>query len=161
VPPTGTISLRMKKSPPQQTEIARVHFDADPDCVGTVIDTLLAQIFPSPPGDDVQATFEIALAEVINNIIEHACRYDSSSVIDVRVRWCPGGVQFHFVDSGFEMPAGELPPGDLRDLGCARQDLPEGGFGWFLIRSLTDDLHYSRRGGENHLSFRLQTGAVA
>jgi len=151
----------MKKNPPQQTEIARVHFDADPYCVGTVIGTLLDHIFPNTPTDDVLATFEIALAEVINNIIEHACRYDANAVIEVRVSRCAGGVQFHFVDSGVEMPAGKLPAGQLRDLGCARQDLPEGGFGWFLIRTLTDDLRYSRKGDENHLSFRLQIDAAA
>ena len=35
----------------------------------------------------------------------------------------------------------------------APQDLPEGGFGWFLIRSLTRDLTYLREDGYNMLCF--------
>jgi len=150
----------MKITPPNQTEIVRVHFNADPMCVGAVIDTLLARIFAVATAGDDRANFEIALAEVINNIIEHACRYDSASVIEVRAVRCTGGVQFHFLDSGAGMPAGEMPAGKLRDLGCKRHELPEGGFGWFLIRSLTNDLHYCRKDGQNHLSFRLAIGAT-
>ena len=33
------------------------------------------------------------------------------------------------------------------------EDLPEGGFGWFLIRTLTLDLEYERDGGFNKLRF--------
>jgi len=150
----------MKITPTDQTEITRVHFNADPLCVGAVIDTLLARIFAVAPAGDDRANFEIALAEVINNIIEHACRYDASALIEVRAVRHPSGVQFHFLDSGSGMPEGEIPAGKLRDLDCSRHELPEGGFGWFLIRSLTDDLHYCRRDGQNHLSFRLAIGAT-
>jgi serine/threonine-protein kinase RsbW len=54
------------------------------------------------------------------------------------------------------MPKETLPEGRL----IARADvsnLPEGGFGWFLIRALSRDLDYRRVGGRNLLSFRLNT----
>ena len=39
----------------------------------------------------------------------------------------------------------------------AVEDLPEGGFGWHVIRTLSKDLHYRRENGRNQLSFRLDT----
>jgi serine/threonine-protein kinase RsbW len=50
------------------------------------------------------------------------------------------------------MPNLQLPqgaPADLSDL----DDLPEGGFGWFLIRAMTSDLVYHRTGGQNCVRF--------
>ena len=47
---------------------------------------------------------------------------------------------------GGEPPAGQAPDPD---------DLPEGGFGWHLIRSLSKDLEYHREGDRNFLTFRL------
>ena len=44
--------------------------------------------------------------------------------------------------------AGKLPD-------TALEDLPEGGFGWHLIHSLTNDLTYLRTGGCNRLRFLL------
>ncbi|MDP1578473.1 MAG: ATP-binding protein, partial [Cypionkella sp.] len=59
-------------------------------------------------------------------------------------------------DTGAPMPGGQLPAGVLAPLGDFA-DLPEGGFGWHLIRSLSKDLSYRREGGRNLLSFRLDT----
>ena len=59
-------------------------------------------------------------------------------------------------DTGLPMPEGQLPAGVLAPLGDFA-DLPEGGFGWHLIRSLSKDLSYRREGGRNLLSFRLDT----
>ena len=42
------------------------------------------------------------------------------------------------------MPGGTPPAGTLPDLGVEVQDMPEGGFGWFLIRSLVDEMTYER-----------------
>ena len=30
--------------------------------------------------------------------------------------------------------------------------MPDGGFGWFLIKSLTEDIHFSRAGDKNKLT---------
>jgi serine/threonine-protein kinase RsbW len=51
------------------------------------------------------------------------------------------------------MPGGKLPEGGLPEV--APPDFPEGGFGWHLIRSLTADLTYARRAGQNRLSFLI------
>jgi serine/threonine-protein kinase RsbW len=42
-----------------------------------------------------------------------------------------------------------------------QDDLPEGGFGWFLIRELTKDLQYVRHEDQNRLTFSIPIDAVA
>jgi serine/threonine-protein kinase RsbW len=68
----------------------------------------------------------------------------------------PHGLACLIVDSGVSLPDGVIPAGLLPGMAdVALEDLPEGGFGWYLIRSLTRDLAYTRDQGVNRLSFIL------
>lgn len=94
------------------------------------------------------------LAEVLNNIIEHAYA-GQLGMIDISLSAAGEALAFTVSDRGGPMPGGVLPRGDLPpETGV--EDLPEGGFGWHLIRLLTDDLLYLRIGGENRLSFLVR-----
>lgn len=106
--------------------------------------------------DDI-GTAEMVLAEVMNNIVEHAYAGTDTARLEVRAKLCTcgGGLDVHAVDTGTEMPGGRLPEGAPHRLDVGLNDLPEGGFGWALIRTLTEDLTYRRRGDENHLHFRV------
>ncbi len=96
---------------------------------------------------------EIVLAEVLNNIVEHAyCGADGQIKISVTCQ-C-GFLDIRIIDGGRPMPDLKLPSGELCPM-FDGQDPPEGGFGWFLIRSLTQDLHYQRVQDQNILQFRL------
>ena len=101
--------------------------------------------------DDSRGSVEIVLAEVLNNIAEHAY---SAYPGDIDL-WISTHDSFLFVrvhDQGLPIPGGEAPVGELGAI-LEIQDLPEGGFGWFLIRSLTQELTYQREGNQNTLSF--------
>lgn len=116
-----------------------------------------------PTGSAVDdGTVELVLAEVLNNIVEHAYS-DAAGLITLDLRRARGRLCCLLRDEGRPMPAGCLPPGLAPALGPAPAiaDLPEGGFGWFLIRSLTRDLHYDREPGCNRLSFSIPDGAAA
>lgn len=98
-----------------------------------------------------RGTAEIVLAEVLNNIAEHA--YASfSGQIEVELTAHDTFLFVRTLDRGLAMPEGEVPWGRLEAV-TGIQDLPEGGFGWYLIRSLTQELTYQRQDGANHLSF--------
>ena len=72
-----------------------------------------------------------------------------------------GDTPFLIVDEGLVMPDGQLPKGRrLGGPGVALEDLPEGGFGWHLIRSLCADLTYSRVDRQNRLAFILPKGGL-
>ena len=94
---------------------------------------------------------EIVLAEALNNVVHHAYGGRPGGGIRLCLSIAPEGVHVDIADSGGPMPGLCLPPGTPPVV----EDLPEGGFGWYLIRTLTCDLAYSREDGENRLRFRL------
>lgn len=96
---------------------------------------------------------EIVLAEVLNNIVEHA--YGGTyGQIRISITRTAAFLDVCIIDAGRPMPDMTLPLSELRPL-FEGQDPPEGGFGWFLIRSLTQDLIYQRVQDQNILQFRL------
>ncbi|KAF0174561.1 MAG: putative anti-sigma regulatory factor serine/threonine protein kinase [Rhodobacteraceae bacterium] len=116
-----------------------------------LFDTILLRSLP----EDGRSTAEIVLAEALNNIVEHA--YSShDGEIEITLHLRQNELVCKISDTGLPMPDGKLPAGILAPLEPPA-DLPEGGFGWHLIRSLSKDLDYRRENGRNLLSFRLDT----
>ena len=101
--------------------------------------------------EESRGTAEIVLAEALNNVVEHAyARYPGK--IEVVMRRRDPELLFDIRDDGLPMPGAEPPLGRLREV-LEIDDLPEGGFGWFLIRSLAHGLAYRRLNDRNLLSF--------
>lgn len=108
----------------------------------------------APRSADLRSSAEIVLAEVLNNIVEHAYAKRTGN-IRISLSCDRSGLACCLTDCGAAMPGLALPKGDFQSLGPT-VDLPEGGFGWFLIRSLATELTYHRVGDENRLSFLLR-----
>ncbi|MGR3501916.1 ATP-binding protein [Pseudaestuariivita sp.] len=100
---------------------------------------------------------EIVLAEALNNVVEHAYDATECGDIEVNAQVLLGRVQFDILDTGRQMPFGTPPLGHPVDLDTSADDLPEGGFGWFLIREMTETLEYTHQNGRNRLSLTLAT----
>lgn len=115
---------------------------------------LMAALVPLGLTHDCRETVELVLAEVLNNIVEHAYA-EAPGPIEVELRAAADGVGCVICDHGRPMPDGTPPLGRQTLLDVPLEDLPEGGFGWFLIRSLTRDLDYVRQRGSNRLSFLI------
>ena len=99
---------------------------------------------------DDRSTAEIVLAEVLNNIVEHAYATETGT-IRLCLSLAAGRLDCRIEDDGKAMPNGKPPEGRLPEA----QDLPEGGFGWHLIRTLSNDLRYERQEQMNLLTFSL------
>ena len=97
---------------------------------------------------------EIVLAEVLNNIVEHAYRLAGGQIL-LRLRHGAAGLHCEVLDRGCEMPSGALPCSTDPKISSAVTELAEGGYGWNLIHTLTQDLAYTRHLGTNQLSFLL------
>jgi len=102
--------------------------------------------------EDARGTAQVVIAEALNNIVKHAFATGEGE-IELSLKRKDGMLSVLITDRGHPMPGGNLPEGRLPEPDPA--DLPEGGFGWFLIRSLSQDLRYCRSEGRNHLFFRL------
>lgn len=104
---------------------------------------------------------ETVLAEVLNNIAEHAYAARGNGTVHLRAVRGDDELRALIRDAGGPMPGGTPPGARLPDIAGPRETLPEGGFGWFLIRSQTDSLTYRRENGENRLElcFRWKIGS--
>lgn len=115
---------------------------------------------PLELSDDLLGSIEIVAAEALNNIVEHAYP-DTAGIIEIEITTDEKMVNFQIVDTGLEMPGGRVPVGAIRDYPADPEQMPEGGFGWFLIHDLTAHLSYQRSGSRNILLFGFQQGPQA
>ncbi|KIT15670.1 ATP-binding protein [Jannaschia aquimarina] len=97
----------------------------------------------------------IVLGEALNNIVEHALALRTDGVIDLSIANVKDRVSVTIRDNGRPLPPGLLSGADAPSVDCEIDDLPEGGFGWFILHSLADDMVYERLEGVNELSFTL------
>ncbi len=105
-----------------------------------------ASVLRGLPAEAVDSC-ELVLAEAMNNIVEHAYGGGDGAL---RLTLLRGRhhVICRLLDQGRPLPGLALPPARLP----AQDDSPaEGGYGWFLIHSLSQRLHYRRADGMNRL----------
>lgn len=96
---------------------------------------------------------DLVLAEVMTNIARHGYP-EKPGIISLRLDQTPYALECRIADQGDSF--------DPSFLGCARPDpcdLPEGGYGWFIIRSLARQIRYERMEGENILLFSVPVDA--
>ncbi|MDE3028843.1 MAG: ATP-binding protein [Paracoccaceae bacterium] len=133
----------------------RLIFESDPMAVRVALISVLAHLSPLLSGPDDRDNAQIVLAEVLNNIVEHAYGNRPGS-IELFIRPTGAGLCCDVIDDGTPMP-GHTPPSGVLIGDDKPDDLAEGGFGWHLIRRLSTGLCYQRQGGRNRLSFELKT----
>lgn len=131
------------------------------DAIRPALARVLRRLKPLGLGAEERETVELVLAEVLNNIVEHGYPDPAApGPIDVCGRQGGDGLWLRIEDQGRAMPGGQLPRGLAQAVDVATAELPEGGFGWALIRDLAKDISYRRRGGVNQLDLRLAVGLV-
>jgi serine/threonine-protein kinase RsbW len=140
----------------QDAERAMLRFPANEGHVATALTDLAHYLTTegSSPGlvDDVR----IVLAEILNNVEEHAYAGQPGHPVTVRLEFGGDSLRCAVEDRGRGFPAARLPdPAMPAGNPAAPETLPEGGFGWPLVRKLTRDVAYMRDGGTNRLVFSL------
>ena len=130
--------------------------------VRTALKALLRRLEPLELGVDEVGTVELVMAEALNNVVEHAYpEGDAAGPITISCNHAADGLHLMVVDRGRAMPKGQMPDGATVDLDVPFCDTPEGGFGWFLIKDLADEVRYERVEWENRLMFRLAVATQA
>lgn len=105
---------------------------------------------------------ELVMAEALNNVVEHAYLYAEDGEIDILVTLRPVELKVLITDSGRKFDG----PPEFREMDVENfsfEELPEGGFGWNLIRSLTDVIEFEHADKKNRLTLtrNLQDPAMA
>lgn len=136
-------------------------FPADPRWVRRIIHQTIEELSSIGVSADDVGTAEIVLAEALNNVVEHAYDDDDTNgQIKLVVKQRPSGLLVEISDKGHPMPNGRAPLGNHPMSEFSNDPMPEGGYGWFLIRELVRDLIYDRRDGQNFLIFRMAIGSA-
>lgn len=127
-----------------------------PFAVREVLDKLLIALRPLALSEDDTGSLKLVMAEALNNIVEHAYPEGTEDgPIHVHCNPVDDALKMTVLDRGQAMPNKTTPSGAAADVNVGFDDLPEGGFGWFLIKGLSRDVKYTRVGGENRLTFQL------
>lgn len=105
--------------------------------------------------DEEHGTVELVLAEALNNVVEHAYGGRAAGWVQLTCRHRDAGIVVTIRDRGDPMPRDRAPLADLADGRRSLVDMPEGGFGWFIIRDLARDIAYRRADDTNELTFRI------
>lgn len=90
------------------------------------------------------ANATLVMAEVLNNIVEHAFDRQDNGIIDVTFSRCGTEMVANVVDGGRALPGLSLPTDKKPPVNVPISQLPEGGFGWPLIHDLSDGVCYTR-----------------
>ncbi|MEM1386551.1 MAG: ATP-binding protein [Pseudomonadota bacterium] len=104
---------------------------------------------------------ELVVAEALNNVVEHGQLCIDSGYIQLFVSQIDRTMLIKIRDTGAPMPGLVLPDGRPPQMSGPIEDLPEGGFGWFIIKSLADGLGYTRSDGWNELEIRISASNAA
>ena len=136
----------------------RLRFPSDPLAVRSALRSVLSGLSYLELSQDACGNLELVLAEAMNNVVEHAHGGRLDGLIEVRVAHAEAdgsAVVCELIDDGVPLPPSGPPQGTWPEIPDDVADLPEGGFGWMLIRELVHDLDYGRFGDRNRLRFRL------
>lgn len=96
----------------------------------------------------------ILLGEFLNNVVEHGDPAPETE-IDIAVTLGVAHLRVATVDRGAPLPGDCLAGAVLPDAAAEIDDLPEGGFGWFIIHQIASDIAYERTDDRNCLVFSI------
>ncbi|WP_172841128.1 ATP-binding protein [Rhodovulum sp. P5] len=137
----------------QSAETAPLMVEATPLGVRAALAEMKARFGTPLPESASLGMAETVLAEVLNNIVEHAYGPTSPGPIELRMHRSDLRLSIDVRDYGVPMPGEKLPEGGLPGDDVLTEAPSEGGYGWFLIRSFARNIEYRREGDQNRLSF--------
>jgi len=124
--------------------------------VGPAVDRVLAEARRFLPdgarGISLEDDLRIGLTEALNNCVLHAYGGAPGGTVTIDLCPAPDAVRLSVIDRGspppMELVAAAPDPLFLGDL----DELPEGGWGWFLIHRSVDNVSFVQEDGLNRLT---------
>lgn len=146
--------------PPASEEALSLHFIADETAVRNMLSVIRNWLCTAAIASEVQGNIELVMAEALNNVVEHAYADLPRGPVQIDIWKYDAYLAITLCDAGQPMPGLKLPQTKLPNNDGPLCDLPEGGFGWFLIHQLTDKLTYQRLLGKNRICFQICTNPL-
>lgn len=95
---------------------------------------------------------QLAVEEILSNVIRHAYPEPGRHVITVHVRAGDGQFELNVVDDGREFDPSSAPEVDLD---VPLEERRVGGLGIHLVRKMAREIRYRRTVGRNHVRVRI------
>ncbi|WP_417603966.1 ATP-binding protein [Primorskyibacter flagellatus] len=130
-------------------------FQSTSDAVRKTLECIAQAVADAGQNPTATNNIELAMAEALNNVVEHSFRDRENGQILLSIMLLEDSFRISIRHDGTPMPGLRLPAGKPATIGNEIANLPEGGFGWFLIRSLIIDATYSHRENWNELVLRF------
>lgn len=146
------VPRRGEPIPPGSVHISFSLF-SDPVSVRSTLGRIARSLRKMGVPADVRGVAEIVLAEVLNNVVEHAYDNDPLGAIELDIERHSTGLSCRVRDTGRPFPSEAIPHSSGNTIDCRQQNLPEGGYGWQIIKALTEHRLYTRAGQQNELLF--------
>lgn len=107
--------------------------------------------------DDARGDLRLLTEEACTNVVMHAFPGREPGTLTLELAVEDGVASVTLIDDGVAFDPAEAP---RPDLGADWQTRREGGVGWHLIRSLSDELEYERVGERNRLTLRKRVASA-
>ena len=131
--------------------ILRTGLKSSPESVRRVLALIKGALLRAGVTEALAHSVEIALAEALNNVVEHAYAGNTEGEVNLSVDLGDAFITVEIVDSGVPLPDRFLAFRRRVTLPNRREDMPEGGVGWPILSDLTSQIRYARKGPQNHL----------
>jgi serine/threonine-protein kinase RsbW len=100
--------------------------------------------------EDDSARVELAVVEAINNVIEHAYKMERNHKVEVICTLLEDKITVAVCDVGHSLNSNALTtPAEEKEISLITENLPDGGWGLKLIKSIMDEVTYSSNNGVN------------
>jgi serine/threonine-protein kinase RsbW len=141
-----------------QAPIPNIHFKVQSGVYAAhkASEKLLYELAPLVLNAEETGAIELVMAEALNNIVEHGYPDPKNGgPISIYCEHGTKGLNIKLVDNGLPMPNGKIPAGLAVNTDVELKDMPEGGFGWFIIKDLAKDVAYTRTLDTNRLDLHI------
>lgn len=157
--PHDALVLTGAAAPPRGggIECVRLTLPATNDGIREFLLNLSVLLAPLDLDEDALGNVEIILAELMNNVVEHAYAGRTDGQINIGIDLLGKLLIADVTDRGKAMPEHQVPRKRAAELDVPREDLPEGGFGWYMIHELVESLSYKRTDDMNIVRFSMRT----
>lgn len=142
---------------------ARVRLEIQSEAAFVAVAGGAARTFCTQLGGEDQDgdALQLALVEVLNNVIEHAYLSQPEHVIQIELRSLENLLSVRVADAGIALPPGRLGRAALPWVEPNAVDaLPEGGFGLGILREVAQEVRYRSQDGTNVLTFTYKLGTA-
>jgi serine/threonine-protein kinase RsbW len=121
-------------------------------CLGQMIHKMVADLGMCEVDS---ARIELGVVEALNNVVEHAYQLQPNHKIKVIFQPSNNHVVIHIIDTGIPVEQGLFSVDDNQQEvkeHSMLEDVPEGGWGLTLIKSIMDEVSYKSENGTNCLT---------